>query len=142
MKIYIASNFANKAAVNRASQVVQRAGHMVVQTWTHENSATPMAVAASRDLRELNNAELLLILNLPGCEPPGRGTLFEAGYAIARGMWVVLVGKRVGLTFLELPVLVRFRSLKLAMNLVRDIGPSDLSDAPLRLAPGTMFSYH
>ena len=136
MRIYIASNFANKAAVDRASRTLERAGHTIMQTWTMENSKTPVSVAAYRDLSELNDAELLLILNLPGCEPPGRGTLFEAGYAHASGIPVVLAGKRVGLTFLELPHIIKFSTLKAALKWLRDIKSVD----DLIRIPHTTFS--
>jgi len=45
--------------------------------------------------------------------------VFKAGYAYAAGILVILVGKRERLTFLELPHIKRFSTMKAAIRWAR-----------------------
>ena len=78
-------------------------GHSVVSTWLVEvdthipGSATPLSsassiIAATRDLREVSQVDLFLV-DTHDVTPRG-GREVELGWALARGIFTVIVGPR------------------------------------------------
>jgi nucleoside 2-deoxyribosyltransferase len=96
MKVYLAGRFSDWAMVERHAEELRETGLDVVSTWHEPEKATDLSrtlqKAAVCDLNDLARAEILVLFsNRPG----GRGGRHtELGYALARDITILLVGKR------------------------------------------------
>jgi len=99
VRIYVASYYDTKERIKPFVTQLKDIGHVITSTWTEEPHETDSDAAltdglrkyyAWRDLEEIDDAELLL-LDTFDVNPRG-GREFEAGYALALGLEVWLVG--------------------------------------------------
>lgn len=88
----------------------------VTSTWidippgTRSNNAFEAAAYAAQDLRDVDEADMLLLFNPPGFpQSPGRN--IEFGYAMAKGKRLGIVGKAHGV-FQYLPGIERFKHIE------------------------------
>lgn len=110
--VYIASRFVNQALVKTVSVKLGLARHpwRCIQTWPNEVlGTTPESVCAMRDLDEIAQADIVLVLT-EGCERVPGGMHFEAGYGYAHNKEVIVVGPRCHV-FHHLPDILWYSSL-------------------------------
>lgn len=99
MKIYLAACFGQQAEVRDKANELHVQGHLCTSNWRFEKpsgdgSETKFAgkylQAAMQDLRDINDADMLVLL--AGQVSQTGGKHFEVGYAVAKGKQVVIVG--------------------------------------------------
>ena len=95
MKIYLAAPFSTAHQVEIGyAQALAEWGHIVVSQWHRLPHSTDLGCAAKRDLEDILEADILILLaNLrPRSNKGGRHV--EFGFALARGKRVMVVGSR------------------------------------------------
>lgn len=113
--VYVAARSAMRAEAHACAQLLRNAGALVVSTWHDDNpekpwieqqdiDATRGAEEADRDLRQINACDTFVRLSDGGAGTGGN--LYENGYALAKGCWLILVGPPV-CVFDFLPRVVR-----------------------------------
>lgn len=101
MKIYIAACFVQQPEVRVKAGELAALGHECTSSWRFEKGAGDGSepeheehyrAAALCDIEDINRADLLVLLTSQVSRSGGKHV--ETGYALARGLRVVLVGKR------------------------------------------------
>jgi nucleoside 2-deoxyribosyltransferase len=108
MKVYLAAPYGARETIRGLAEEITRIGFTVTASWlqeTHEiNDGTQgaavaldpaqVAVHAATDLRDIDNSDLLVLFTAAnvGVEGGG-GRHVETGYAIAKGLPVLVVGE-------------------------------------------------
>lgn len=110
IKVYIASRFTNKDAVLSLSQKLSDCGLVPIQTWPHEHDGCTAKQAAIRDLNEIKKSDALLLFTV-GCPSVPGGMHFEAGYALAKGKAVTVIGPPVHV-FCQHPDVMHYETLE------------------------------
>ncbi len=92
MKVYIATKWENKPAAREVRKQLIEMGHKVTSQWLDTGEYDgPAEIAAQRDINDVLDADVLLLLqdgyNIEG----GCGMWVEMGIAIAEGMPVVVI---------------------------------------------------
>lgn len=109
MKVYLAAPYAAREAIRPRAEELTRIGFKVTASWlgeTHEihggttGAATDLpdaqvAVHAATDLRDIDGSDLLVAFTAKalGTDGGSGGRHVETGYAIAKGMPVLVVGE-------------------------------------------------
>lgn len=105
MKIYLASRFQDQAEMREWARKIDAAGLTVVSSWVlkdvdpnhdvRDTSDDGNRMAAVRDINDIEKADIVVAFSPPEHFKTGRGGRHaEYGYAIARGMRIVIVGQR------------------------------------------------
>lgn len=108
MRVYLAAPYASRATVKEYAAQLTRIGFTVTSSWleeTHEiNSGTTgaatelsdaeVATHAATDLRDIDKSDLLVAITAASVKTDGGsgGRHVETGYALAKGLPVVVVG--------------------------------------------------
>lgn len=111
-RVYIASRFLNRdavAALTLKLATAKRPWHCI-QTWHNESELSDPSENAMRDLREIDSADIVLVLTM-NCENVPGGMHFEAGYACAKEKCIIVVGPKVNI-FYHLPSIVYVETLQ------------------------------
>jgi hypothetical protein len=89
---YLASRFSRRHELQGYRADLARIGHTVTSRWIDQEQDEVGEAAAKRDIDDIDIAdELILFSEQPRCPTRG-GRWFEAGYAVAQGKPVIIVG--------------------------------------------------
>lgn len=94
MVIYIAGRVTARERLKPLRAILRGQGHYVSSTWLDLAMDYPMALTQNgewdRDLEEIDASEAIILDTID--ETPTGGREFEAGYAVAKGKYFVVVG--------------------------------------------------
>lgn len=107
MKLYLAANFRQRDYARQVMDRLEAAGHTITHDWTGEAAppSDPTDLATFRrnvaiaDHYGVRNAEALVLLDGEGL----KGAYVEMGFAIERGIPVLVVGCHYRQIFYEMP---------------------------------------
>lgn len=104
MKIYIAHNFAaRQELLHTIVPTLESLGHTVTSQWIKSGDTGSRMDDAIKDIRDIDEADALLLFTDQCGSTPGRGKFFELGYAFARGLRCFLIGQDTSCVFYFLP---------------------------------------
>lgn len=123
MKIYVASKFGNREAVQEAQRRLIERGHSITYDWTRDDDPAiagacneykiPIDETIARDLalRDVRGVQAADVVVFLPTEQGGRGCYTEMGLALALGVPVVVVGPYFNSIFMYVPGVERVASL-------------------------------
>jgi nucleoside 2-deoxyribosyltransferase-like protein len=89
VNVYVAAPYVNRSGAHAVAHVLRAEEFTVVSSWHELPEETDLEAAAVVDLQDLDRADMMLHLDIPSACSAGRWV--ETGYAIARGLPVVVV---------------------------------------------------
>lgn len=95
LKVYLASRFENQHEMRQWKVALEAIGIEVTSRWIsgEHNNILPI-VAATQDLRDLDDADFILFHNPKELHGHGRGGRHvEYGYALAKSKGIIIVGE-------------------------------------------------
>jgi hypothetical protein len=97
---YVASRFLNRELVKNFTAKLLTANPPIycIQTWPDEQVGTDPALCAAVDLDQIDWVPTVIVLT-QDCEKTPGGMNFEAGYAVAKGKRVIVIGPRVNVFY-------------------------------------------
>lgn len=125
--VYLAGRFSRKDELACYAQDLERNGFVVTSRWltgAHDGTTTneadiPMdelATFAREDMEDIDRADMLIAFTEdPGSGPARGGRHVEAGYALAKGKMLVVVGARENV-FYCLPNVLRYSNWDFALR--------------------------
>jgi nucleoside 2-deoxyribosyltransferase len=115
MKLYLAHNFAARDwLLASVIPALQAAGHKVIARWiTDDSHVDPKNKrhSAEDDVADIERVDALILFVDQYGERPGRGKLFELGYAYGIGVKVFLIGIDESCVFYALPEFERYATI-------------------------------
>jgi nucleoside 2-deoxyribosyltransferase len=126
MIYYLAAKYAYRTRAQMVAHHITKAGHQVCATWLidlHDGtSQEAQASYAALDLRDIEQADTLVLLQFPCADPePSTGRHIEYGYALAKGKAIILVGPRTSV-FHWLPFVQHFSTLDAFLDSLAYVG--------------------
>jgi nucleoside 2-deoxyribosyltransferase len=101
MRVYVAAPFEKKQGAKDFARLVSAEGATLVSMWLHSPynteglSAEILMTEAHKDIQDIENCDIFVLLNPPEWAPlGGGGKHVEFGYAFACGKRVAVVGVR------------------------------------------------
>jgi nucleoside 2-deoxyribosyltransferase len=91
MKYYFAARFSKRVELRRYRAQLTRLGHVVTSRWL-DGKADENAATASRDLADIDTADVCIWFTEQPRSATRGGRHFEAGYAAGRGKNLIIVG--------------------------------------------------
>lgn len=114
MKIYVAAPYELRDTAIGVMRDLEQMGFTVTSEWLRTDEEISPKMAA-QDLRDIDAADLVVVLHPPEFEYKGTGGRhFEMGYAVAKGKRVILVGRRTN-NFHHLPCIERVEDITAAL---------------------------
>ncbi len=113
-RVYIASAFINRRKVNAWAWELEKQGYKVVSTWHYESDVEGdrrFRKYAERDVEELEMSDTLILFTENHDDSQG-GMWVELGYALAKGMKIVVIGPMTACVFNRLEHLERYAELE------------------------------
>jgi len=97
---YVASRFLNRELVKSftAKLLTCKDPIYCIQTWPDEKANADPALCAAVDLDQIDWVPTVIVLT-QDCEKTPGGMNFEAGYAVAKGKRVIVIGPRVNVFY-------------------------------------------
>ncbi len=128
MKVYLAHNYAARWWLKDYVVLLESLGHFVTSLWITDDSQHNDLEEdrAKMDLRNIDEADALILFTDQYTDKPGKGKFIEFGYALAKGKLVFIHGRDVSSSvFYHLP---QVRVLKLISD-INDIDYLALRDS-------------
>jgi nucleoside 2-deoxyribosyltransferase len=131
MKVYLAGPYQWKDRIRVYAEEARAAGIEITSTWleethkptieVHEVPADENAQYAKNDLRDIDEASVLILFAVPATDSPipRAGRHVEFGYALAKGKAILVVGNERENIFHYLPNIFRCSDWQTAMYYLR-----------------------
>lgn len=97
MQIYLAARYSRRAEMQQIARALEQLGHLVTARWVSgAHDTCEDTKSALEDLEDIHAADMLVAFTeQPGVAGRARGGRHvEYGYALARGLRIVVVGPR------------------------------------------------
>lgn len=112
VRIYLAAPFSEQSLMRRWRSRLESVGHTITSRWLDEIPGCPLSEYAEQDLEDIRVSQVLLLHSKEGVRG---GRHVEFGYALARGVHCVVIGRLQNI-FHDLPTVSHYRSFTAALR--------------------------